>query len=43
MRQGHLPYGYRIVNGTAVIDAAQAEQVRGIYTAYLSGRSYTVF
>lgn len=41
MRQGHLPYGYRIVNGTAVIDETQAEQVRGIYTAYLSGRSYT--
>lgn len=40
MRQGHLPYGYRIVNGAAVIDEAQAAQVRGIYEAYLSGKGY---
>lgn len=40
MRQGHLPYGYRISDGTAVIDQEQAEQVRGIFEAYLSGRGY---
>lgn len=40
MRQGHLPYGYRIVDGMAVIDEAQAAQVRGIFEAYLSGKGY---
>lgn len=40
MRQGHLPYGYRIVNGAAVIDEVQAAQVRAIYEAYLSGKGY---
>ena len=40
MRQGHLPYGYRIVDGTAVIDEGQARQVMGIFEAYLSGRGY---
>jgi len=40
MRQGHLPYGYRIENGVAVIDEEQAEQIRMIYKNYLSGKSY---
>ena len=33
-------YGYRIVDGMAVIDEAQAAQVRGIFEAYLSGKGY---
>ena len=40
MRQGHLPYGYRIEDGMAVIDEVQAAQVRGIFEAYLSGKGY---
>lgn len=40
MRQGHLPYGYRIVDGVAVIDEAQATQVRRLFEAYLFGKSY---
>jgi hypothetical protein len=40
MRQGHLPYGYRIDNGAAVIDEGQAAQVRRVFESYLSGKSY---
>lgn len=40
MRQGHLPYGYRIINGAAVIDKEQAAQVKELYEAYLSGMGY---
>ena len=31
MRQGHMPYGYKVINGTAVIDEEQAAQVRGVF------------
>lgn len=34
---GHIPYGYHIENGIAVIDEKQAEQVRGLFEGYLSG------
>lgn len=34
---GHIPYGYRIEDGKAVIDEARAAQVRKMYEAYLSG------
>ncbi len=40
MRQRHIPYGYRIINGKALIDENQAEQVRRLFAAYLSGKSY---
>ena len=36
---GHIPYGYRIENGMAVIDDAAALQVRKLYKNYLSGMS----
>ena len=35
-----IPYGYKIEKGKAVIDEAQAEQVRMIYKGYLSGLAY---
>ena len=38
---GHIPYGYRIKNGKAVIDEAAATQVRELYKNYLSGLSLT--
>jgi hypothetical protein len=36
----HVPYGYRIENGKAVIDEEKAKQVKKIYKAYLSGLAY---
>lgn len=38
---GHTPYGYRIVDGRAVIDEAAATQIRELYKNYLSGLSLT--
>ena len=35
----HIPYGYRIVDGKAVVDKAQAEQVRRFFEEYISGKS----
>ena len=34
----HIPYGYKIENGVAVIDEGQAEQVRTLFSGYLSRR-----
>ena len=36
---GHTPYGYRIENGAAVINEAEAEGVRRIFDNYISGMS----
>jgi len=36
----HVPYGYRIENGKAVIDEEKAEKVKKLYKAYLSGLAY---
>lgn len=33
----HIPFGYRIENGKAVIDETAAEQLRNLYRNYLSG------
>lgn len=33
----HIPFGYRIENGKAVIDEVTAEQVRNLFRNYLSG------
>lgn len=33
----HIPYGYRIENGQAVIDEAQAATVREFFQNYISG------
>ena len=38
----HVPYGYRIENGKAVIDEEKAEQVRKLYKGYLSGLAYVL-
>lgn len=35
----HTPYGYRIENGTAVINEAEADCVRRIFDNYISGMS----
>lgn len=35
----HIPYGYRIENGKAVIDETAAGQVRKLFENYLSGDS----
>ncbi len=37
----HIPYGYRIENGTAVIDKTAAEQVQRMFADYLNGASLT--
>lgn len=34
----HIPFGYRIVDGRAVIDDEQANQLKIIYTCYLNGK-----
>ena len=36
---GHTPYGYRIENGAAVINEAEADCVRQIFNNYISGMS----
>ena len=33
----HIPYGYRIENGRAVIDGEQAVTVREFFQNYISG------
>ncbi|EGT3735442.1 MAG: recombinase family protein [Sulfurimonas sp.] len=35
----HVPYGYTIQDGKAVIDQLQAEQLKKLFKAYLSGLS----
>lgn len=36
---GHTPFGYRIENGTAVIDESASTKLRQLYENYLSGMS----
>lgn len=38
----HTPYGYRIVDGKAVVDEVQAEQVRSFFEEYISGKALKV-
>lgn len=40
MGRGHTPFGYRIENGSAVIAPNEAEQIRQIYSGYISGQPY---
>ncbi len=40
MARGHTPYGYRIHNGRAVLCESEVQQIKGIYTGYLSGLCY---
>jgi len=35
----HIPYGYKIKNGKAVIDQLEALQIKKLFMAYLSGLS----
>ena len=37
MGMGHTPYGYKIVNGRAVIDEIEGAAVRKLYEGYLGG------
>ena len=34
---GHIPFGYRIENGIAVVDEKTAAKLKMLYTNYLSG------
>lgn len=36
---GHTPYGYRIINGKAVIDEQAAVQIKTLFQSYLTGDS----
>ena len=36
---GHTPYGYRIINGKAVINEQAAEQIKVLFQSYLTGDS----
>lgn len=38
----HIPYGYRIEDGKAVVDEVQAEQVRTFFKEYISGKALKV-
>ena len=38
-RRGHLPYGYKIENGIAVVCEEEAAQLRKMYEGYLGGLS----
>lgn len=33
----HIPYGYKIIDGKAVVDEEQAENIRNFYKGYISG------
>lgn len=35
----HLPYGYKVENGSPAVDETQAKQIRDMYAAYFSGLS----
>ena len=37
--RGHLPYGYKIENGIAVVCEEEAQQLREMYKGYLDGLS----
>lgn len=40
MGRGHTPFGYCIKNGSAVIVPDEAEQVRQVYSGYISGQPF---
>ena len=35
----HIPFGYKIENGKAVVDQSEADKLSFLYKAYLSGKS----
>ncbi|NLH36173.1 MAG: recombinase [Lactococcus chungangensis] len=38
----HIPYGYKIIDGKAVVDEEQAENIRNFYKGYISGLAFKV-
>lgn len=38
----HIPFGYKIVDGCAVIDETAVSQLKGIYEGYFAGKSLVV-
>lgn len=38
----HTPFGYKVVDGKAVIDEVAAGQLRGMYKGFLEGKSLVV-
>ena len=42
MKQGHTPFGYKIVDGRAVIDEPEATKLKQMYESYLAGKSLLV-
>jgi len=38
----HIPYGYKIIDGKAVVDEEQAENIRNLYKEYISGLALKV-
>lgn len=38
----HIPYGYRIENGKAVLDEQTAERVKTLFKSYLSGEALII-
>lgn len=37
----HIPYGYKIIDGKAVVDEEQAKNIRKFYEGYISGLALT--
>ena len=35
----HIPYGYRISDGKAVVNEVQAKQIRALFSEYISGKT----
>lgn len=38
----HIPYGYCIVDGKAVVEEGQAEQIRMVFAEYLGGKALMI-
>lgn len=38
----HIPYGYKIVDGKAVVDEKQANKIRLFFEGYISGLALKV-
>lgn len=38
----HIPYGYKIIDGKAVVDEEQAENIRNFYKGYISCLALTL-
>lgn len=38
----HIPYGYKIIDGKAVVDEGQADNIRSFYKGYITGLALSV-